>query len=181
MKKATTFFLLLFLFKASHAQMEVGYNTVDAGGEFQWYKDGKFIGLHLAANAKLHHSFHGSIGYFIAGDPTATSYYNSNNGGLGFGLGYRYYTMLRPHRFFIGVNANLFTHKVMLDTPTPEGPYNSTIFIPSLQTGYMILINDQFFITPTVAAGYKTNLQSKLSADESKAVALLGISLGAKF
>ena len=69
----------------------------------------------------------------------------------------------------------------MLDTPTPEGPYNSTIFIPSLQTGYMILINDQFFITPTVAAGYKTNLQSKLSADESKAVALLGISLGAKF
>lgn len=181
MKKATTFFLLLFLFNASHAQMEVGYNTVDVGAEFQWYEDGKFIGLHLATNAKLHHSFYGVIGYYAAGDPTATFYYNNNKGGVGVALGYRYYTMLRPHGFFIGANANLFTHKVMLDTQIPKGPYTSMIFIPSLQTGYMIVINDQFFITPTVSAGYKTNLQSKLSSDEKKVVALLGISLGAKF
>jgi hypothetical protein len=40
------------------------------------------------------------------------------------------------------------------------------IFIPSFQTGYMILINDMFFITPTVGFGYKTNLQSKMSGDE---------------
>ena len=181
MKKATAFCLLVFLFNVSRAQMEVGYNTTDVGAEFQWYKDGKFVGLHLAANAKLHHSFHGSIGYYIAGDPTANFYYNNTNGGMGVGLGYRYYTNLRPHGFFMGVNVNLFTYKVMLDTPAPEGPYNSTIFIPALQTGYMILINDQFFITPTVAAGYKMNLQDKMSADESKTVALLGISLGAKF
>jgi hypothetical protein len=38
--------------------MEVGYNTTDIGGEFQWYEDGKFVGLHVAVNAKLHHSFH---------------------------------------------------------------------------------------------------------------------------
>ena len=36
------------------------------------------------------------------------------------------------------------------------------IFIPSLQTGYMILINDMFFITPTVQDWYKTNLQSEM-------------------
>jgi len=181
MKKAIIFFAFVFLFKISHAQMEVGYNTIDVGAEFQWYEDGKFIGLHLATNAKLHHSFYAVIGYYAAGVPTATFYYNKNKGGIGVGLGYRYYTMLRPHGFFIGANANLFTNKVMLDTPTPEGPYNSTIFIPSLQTGYMILINDQLFITPTVAVGYKTNLQRKLSSDEKKAVALLGISIGAKF
>jgi hypothetical protein len=69
----------------------------------------------------------------------------------------------------------------VLDTPTPEGPYTSMIFIPSLQTGYMLLINDMFFITPSVEAGMKTNLQSKLSAEENKAVALFGISIGAKF
>jgi hypothetical protein len=55
------------------------------------------------------------------------------------------------------------------------------IFIPSLQTGYMILINDMFFITPTASVGYKTNLQSDMSIDENKAVGLFGISLGAKF
>lgn len=161
--------------------MEVGYNTTDVGAEFQWYKDGKFIGLHFAYNAKLHHSIHATIGYYAAGDPTASFYFNQNKGGLGIGFGYRYYIDLRPHNFFIGVNANIFTNKVMLNTQTPEGPYTSKILIPSLETGYMFLINDMFFITPTVAVGYKTNLESKLSADEKKLVALLGISLGAKF
>jgi hypothetical protein len=181
MKKAAIIFFLVFLFNASNAQMEVGYNTTDIGAEFQWYKDGKFIGLHVATNSKLHHSFHATIGYYIAGDPTASFYYNQNNGGLGAGLGYRYYTNLRPHGFFIGARADLFTYKIMLDTQAPEGPHTSMIFIPSLQTGYMILINDMFFITPTASVGYKTNLQSKLSADEKKSVALLGISVGAKF
>ena len=180
MKKLATFFLLLFLFSVSHSQMEVGYNTTDVGAEFQWYKDGKFIGLHLAMNSKLHHSFHAMIGYYAAGDPTSEFYYNSKNGGFGLGLGYRYYTDLRPHGFFVGINTNLFTKKIILNTQIPES-YTSMIFIPSLQAGYMILINDLFFITPTIAGGYKTNLQSKLSADEKKAVGLLGISCGFKF
>jgi len=183
MKKVSTLFFIVFLFNTSHAQMEVGYNTTDIGGEFQWYEDGKFVGLHVAVNAKLHHSFHGEIGYYMAGDPTASFYYNQNNGGLGMGLGYRYYTNLRPHGFFIGAKADLFTHKVSLKSQTlmVDGPYTSMIFIPSLQTGYMILINDMLFITPTASFGYKTNLQSKLSADEKKSVALFGISIGAKF
>lgn len=181
MKKITTIFFFVFLFNASHAQMEVGYNTTDVGAEFQWYKDGKFIGLHLATNAKLHHSFHAMIGYYMAGDPTASFYYNLNNGGLGVGLGYRYYTKLRPHGFFLGAKADLLTHKIGLKTQTLMiEPYTSMIFIPSLQTGYMILINDMFFITPTASFGYKTNLQSKMSADERKWVALFGISIGAK-
>ena len=182
MKKATTSFFLVFLFSASYAQMEVGYNTADLGAEFQWYKNGKFIALHLATNAKLHHSFHATIGYYIAGDPSASFYYNLNNGGVGVGLGYRYYTGLRPHRFFIGAKADLFTYKIGLKTQTLNiEPHTSMIFIPSLQTGYMILINDIFFITPTVSVGYKTNLEDKMSADEKKAVGLFGISLGAKF
>jgi hypothetical protein len=181
MKKAITLFLLLFIFNASHAQMEVGYNTTDVGAEFQYYKNGKFIGLHLATNSKLHHSFHVTIGYYMAGDPTASFYYNQNKGGLGFGLGYRYYVNLRPHGFFIGAKADLFTNKIMLNTQIPEGPYTSSILIPSLQTGYLILINDMFFITPTASVGYKTNLQSKMSADKKKAVGLLGVSCGFKF
>jgi hypothetical protein len=182
MKKITTIIFLVFLFNVSRAQMEVGYNTTGMGAEFQWYEDGMFIGLQLAANAKLHHSFHATIGYYRAGDPTASFYYNQNNGGLGGGLGYRYYTSLRPHGFFIGAKADLFTHKIALKTQTLSiEAHTSMIFIPSLQTGYMILINDMFFITPAISVGYKTNLQNEMSADEKKSVALLGIALGAKF
>ena len=181
MKKVSALFLLLFILNASHGQ-DVGYNTTDVGAEFQWYEDGSFIGLHLATNAKLHHSFHATVGYYMAGDPTAPFYNNVNNGGLGGGLGYRYYTGLRPHRFFIGAKADLFTYKVGLKTQTLNiESRTSMIFIPSLQTGYMILINDMFFITPTASIGYKMNLQSDMSLDEEKAVGLFGISCGFKF
>lgn len=180
MKKLPTLLLISFLYVHSFAQMEVGYNTMDIGGEFQWYKDGKYIGFHMAVNAKLHHSIHGTVGYYIAGSPTANFYNNETNGGIGFGLGYRYYTRLRPHAFFVGVNAKLFTHEISLNTTDPE-TYSSLIFIPSLEAGYMLLINDLLFITPTVAAGYKTNLRSELKQDEKKIVGLLGISCGFKF
>lgn len=181
MKKLAIALFILFMSTSSFGQMEVGYNTTDIGGEFQWYKDGKFVGLHLAANSKLHNSFHVEIGYYIAGDPTASFYANQNKGGLGLGLGYRYYTMLRPHAFFIGVKANLLTNKIILvGTQTVEEP-TSKIFIPSIETGYMILINDMFFITPSVSLGYKTNLESKMKLDEKKAIALIGISTGFKF
>ena len=172
---------MLFVSSQSSGQMaDIGYNTSDIGAEFQWYKDGKFIGLHFATNSKLHHSIHAEIGYYIAGDPTAAFYYNQTKGGLGLGCGYRYYTMLRPHAFFIGAKANLFSNKVTLTTPTPE-TVNSAIFIPSFEVGYMILINDLFFITPSAAIGYKTNLRSELKTDEKKAVGMLGISMGFKF
>ena len=179
MKKATILFFFVFLFTSSRAQMEVGYNTTDIGAEFQWYEDGKFIGLHAALNSKLHHSFHCEVGYYFAGDPTASFYDNQNKGGLGLGLGYRYYTMLRPQGFFIGAKEILFNYDITLTTQTPETRI-SKIFIPSLETGYMILVNDLFFITPSVALGYKTNLEFK-DADEKKAVGLFAISLGAKF
>jgi len=181
MKKTTTLFLFVFLFIVSHAQMEVGYNTTDVGAEFQWYKDGKFIGLHVAANSKFHNSFHAMIGYYAAEDPRSNYYYNQNKGGLGAGVGYRYYTDLRPHNFFVGINVNLFTNKILLaGTQTPE-EHTSKIFIPSFEMGYMILINDLFFITPSVSIGYKTNLESTLKRDEKKAVGMLGISTGFKF
>ena len=182
MNKLPIILLMIFISSSSSGQMaEIGYNTTDVGAEFQWYKDGKFIGLHAAVNAKLHHSFHGEVGYYMAGDPTATYYANQNKGGVGLGLGYRYYTMLRPHAFFIGVKANLFTNKIiLLGTQDPE-THTSKIFIAALETGYMILINDLFFITPGISIGYKTNLESILSLDEKKAVVLLGISTGFKF
>src|SRR5574339_1225229 len=144
MKKAAILVFFLSILSITHAQMEVGYNTTDLGAEFQWYKNGKFVGIHLARNAKLHHSFHGEIGYYFAGNPTAAYYTNKNTGGLGLGLGYRYYTMLRPHAFFIGAKANLFTHEIGLNAQ-PAETYGSLIFIPSLETGYMILINDMLF------------------------------------
>ena len=183
MKKWLTLFSFIFIFTNSKAQdgyVDIGYNTVDLGADFKTFNAGSFIGLHLGYGAKLHHAFHGSIGYFIAKDNISTYYFNNTNGGLGVNIGYRYYTKPRPDGFFIGVDASLFTNKVTLTTQIPE-TYTSLMFIPALQTGYMLLINDQFFITPSVSVGYRTNLESTLTAEGGKAVAVPGISAGFKF
>ena len=179
MRKLTLILFASLFSCASFGQMEVGYNTTDIGGEFQYLKNGKFIGVHLAINAKLHHSIYGTLGYFFAGDPTASFYTNKNNGGLGLGLGYRYYTLLRPHGFFIGAKANLFIHEVGL-VSEPSKTFNSLQFIPALETGYMILVNDMLFITPTASFGYRTNLKSELKSDDKKTVGAIGISIGIK-
>jgi hypothetical protein len=168
MRKLIVILLTAFCFSASFGQMEVGYNTTDLGAGFQWYKNGKFIGLHAAVNAKLHHSIHGEIGYYIAGDPTATLYANEKKGGLGLGLGYRYYTMLRPHAFFIGVKANLFTNKVkLLGTQDPESR-TSKIFIPAFETGYMILINDLFLLRHLLLSVTKQTSNLNLSMNKKQ-------------
>lgn len=171
---------LFFCITISAQQVDIGYRTTDVGAEFLKYKDGSFIGLHLGFNAKLYHSFHVSLGYYTASDKTPPNYYNKSKGGIGINLGYRYYVKPRPDGFFVGAKANLFTNKVILTTQTPVGPYTSSIFIPALQTGYMFLINDMFFITPSVEAGIKTNLQEKLSGNKSKSVFVVGISCGFK-
>ena len=169
MKKLAVILLISMSSFALSGQMsEIGYNTHDIGAEFQYYKGGQFIGLHLAHNAKLHHSFHAEIGYYIAGDPTSSFYSNMYNGGLWVGLGYRFYFLLRPHGLFAGLKSNLFTYKVGTQTLME---YTSKIFIPSLEAGYMILVNDLFFITPSISFGYKTNLESELKKlDEEKAL-----------
>ena len=57
---------------------------------------------------------------------------------------------------FIGAKADLFTYKVGLETVTLNiEPRTSMIFIPSLQTGYMILINDMFLLLQLQALDIK--------------------------
>ncbi len=185
MKKLKIFLAVSFYCVIATAQqVDIGYRTMDVGAEFLKYKDGSFIGLHLGFNAKMHHSVHTSLGYYAASDETPAYYYNKSKGGLGINLGYRYYVKPRPDGFFVGAKANLFTNKIILDpqlnTQTPEGPYTSMNFIPAVQAGYMFLINDMFFITPSIEAGIKTNLQKKITTDKSKSAFLAGISCGFK-
>lgn len=182
MKKCFAVFSFLIILSSSNAQdgyVDIGYTTTDVGVDFKTFSDGSFVGLHLGFGAKLHHALHGSIGYYMAKNNTPSYYSNKTKGGLGVNIGYRYYTKPRPDGFFIGIDASLFTNKATLNSQVPE-TYTSLKFIPSLQTGFMILINDQIFITPSVSVGYNTNLENKLNVNGGKAVAVPGISAGVK-
>ena len=185
MKKAIISVTLLFAGVIySHCQdgVEVGYNTTDIGAEYQYYKEGSIYKLHLAFNSKLHHSFHVSVGYNSVRNDDLPVGINKFHGGIAACLGYRYYFAYRPHHAFIGVRADFISRKTEISTVQPE-KINSSRLIPAAEIGYMFLINDMFFITPSFSFGATVKTDSKYDNDflEEGFVFLPGISMGFKF
>jgi hypothetical protein len=182
MKKAIILSGLLLSICTISFSQEVGYNTTDVGAEYQYYEEGGIYKLHLAVNSKLHHSFHFSVGYNSVNaskqSPVVKKYY----GGLAAGLGYRYYFTYKPHQFFAGVRFDFISRKTELDLVQPE-KINSSRLISAAEFGYMILVNDMFFITPSVSLGASLKTNSKYDNDflDEGFVFLPGISMGFKF
>lgn len=185
MKKAIIV-LSVLLFNSSYLfsqpDVEVGYNTTDIGAEYQNYSDGNIIRLHLAFNSKLHHSFHFSVGYNSMSNDDLPASVKKYYGGIAAGLGYRYYFAYRPHHAFIGIRADFISRKTEITTVTPE-KINASRIIPAAEIGYMFLINDMFFITPSVSFGASVKTDNKYDNDflDEGFVFLPGISMGFKF
>jgi len=143
----------------SAQDMDMGFRTTDIGAEVKKKKHTAVYNLHVAFNAKLHHSVQLRIGYCNVG--RFSSGYNTEYGnGWGGGIGYRYYFKPFPHKFFIGARADGFVMNIdgetdYLGVPAVY-PKKRFLFIPSAEAGYTLVINDYFYITPAVSAGYKT-------------------------
>ncbi len=183
MKKLTSLTTAVILFLVSARSQETGYKTIDAGGEFQRYPHGSVFNLHVAFNAKIHNSFVLMAGYNKAG-LQSTSLHNGEEGsGWGCSLGYRYYLLVVPHRFFAGVRADLWRMKIHWSIPVTESDSKLTILQPALETGYTLLINDMFFITPYIAAGslIKLKNEGEKVAYGKGFIPLAGISAGWRF
>jgi len=185
MKKAITI-LSVLLFHSfnlfSQPDVEVGYNTTDVGAEYKYYQEGNIYNLHIALNSKLHHSFHFSVGYNSMSNDELPAGVKKYYGGIAAGLGYRYYFAYRPHHAFIGVRADFLSRKTEFDFTIPE-KINASRIIPAAEIGYMFLINDMFFITPSVSFGASLKTDSNIDNDflDEGFVFLPGISLGFKF
>jgi hypothetical protein len=180
-KAITSFFTVFILFTSAQAQ-EVGYNTTDIGAEYQNYSEGNIIKLHVAFNSKLHHSFHFSVGYNSMSNDELPAGIKNYSGGIAAGLGYRYYFAYRPLGIFIGARFDFLTRKTEITTASPE-KINASRIIPAAEIGYMFLINDMFFITPSVSLGASVRTDSKYQSDflDEGFVFLPGVSIGFKF
>ncbi|TMI64791.1 MAG: DUF3575 domain-containing protein [Bacteroidetes bacterium] len=180
MKKAiTSFFTAFILFISAQAQ-EVGYNTTDIGAEYQNYSDCNIIKLHVAFNSKLHHSFHFSVGYNSMSNDDLPVGVKEFSGGIAAGLGYRYYFAYRVHGIFIGARFDFLSGKTELSTSSPE-TRDASRLMPAAELGYMFLINDMFFITPSVSLGARLKLNSESDLLDEGFTFLPGVSIGFKF
>lgn len=185
MKKQTSLAILSFLYCLCSYAQEMGYRTTDIGGEYQWYPRGSIYNLHVAFNAKLNHSIQLRLGYnqvavYDAGDHTEAGE------GWGGGLGYRYYFKPFPHKFFIGVRADIWAMKMNLDySPADILIISENILVlqPALEAGYTFVINDMLYITPHVSAGLQTDLDQlgKNAEYGNGFIPTAGISAGIRF
>lgn len=181
MKKLTSLTIALFYFiVTAHSQIE-GYKTIDVGGEFQWYPKGYISALHLAYNFPIHHAIQLSLGYNKSNWKDEGVHDNEKGGGPGFSLGYRYYFLVRPHGFFLGARADLWRLSIDWRQGIINGNSKIWALLPTGEIGYMFLINDMFFISPSIAAGVQTNIKTEGQAVGDGSVFLAGISAGWKF
>lgn len=182
MKRITSFLFCYFFISAIYSQ-DIGYRTVDIGGEYQWHKAGNIIGLHLALNAKIYHGIQVRVGYLNADHEQSGNHKEEKGSGWGGGLGYRYYFKPIPHKFFLGLRTDIWRKKIdWIDiNSVATGTSKTWEIIPSLETGYLILINDQGFITPTLSAGYEVNIKTEGAETKRGFLLLAGISAGFRF
>ena len=182
MKKAIILLAVFACSFHSFSQQDVGYNTTDAGAEFNHYSGGNIYSLHLAFNAKLHSSFIIRIGYNVVNESYSGNYQNEKGGGITAGIGYRYYLRYKPSGFFIGARAEYWNTSIDW-TKNPlliAGNTKSTFFVPAVETGYMLVANDRFFLTPSVSVGSRVNLKSDVVPLKDGLVVYYGVSAGIK-
>ena len=181
MKKLTSLTIISLCFIISVRSQDFGYKTIDVGGEFQWHPKGYIYMVHLAYNFPIHHSVQARIGYNKSNWKEKGIHDNEEGGGPGFSLGYRYYFLVMPHGFFLGAHADVWRLSIDWRQGITNGRSKLWALQPTAEIGYMFLINDMFFISPSVAAGLQTNIKTEGQAVGDGSVILIGISTGWKF
>ena len=63
MKKLTCLLVITFLLFLTARSQDLGYKTIDVGGEFLGSPKGYTVALHLAYNLQVHHGFQFRIAY----------------------------------------------------------------------------------------------------------------------
>ncbi len=179
MKKTICLAILscLFYLSSSAQDESMGYRTTDAGVEFSGSSNNASLLLHLALNAKIHHSFVLRAGYYLY-----INHVNSESGGGPmFSLGYRYYFLVRPHGFFLGIRSDIM--HLSIDTGSGGTTLSSTAWsvLPAAEAGYQFLINDRIFITPFFSAGTLNHMKTDGAALSSGFRWQAGLSAGIKF
>jgi Protein of unknown function (DUF3575) len=161
MKKCLIALTGLFCISLSGYSQDYGYRTFDIGAEYQYTKSGPSYNLQVAFNSEEHHSIVLRAGYNIATGQTTPTHNNEEGSGWSGSLGYRYYFSVLPKRFFIGARAAVAAMDIQWSIHATNGSSKLMVLQPAVETGYTLLINDMFFITPHISAGIQTTLNNK--------------------
>lgn len=181
MKKQSIIIAFSCLLSFTALSQDMGYKTFDLGAEFLGSGKGYTASLHLAYNLAVHHSFQARIGYNKSNWKDKGLHEDEHGSGAGVSLGYRYYFLVRPHGFFLGIRADVWRLNIYWDQNTEIGTSKVWALQPAAEMGYMLLINDLFFITPSINASVQSNIKTDGEPVGEGFIPQFGISVGWKF
>ena len=174
--------IIFFLSITLHATtQDFGFKTIDVGAEFLPSSKGYTTSLHLAYNLPVHHAFLLRAGYNSSKWKENGNHGNEEGSGPGTSLGYRYYFLVRPHGFFLGVSAEAWRLTIDWKEGVNTGRTKTWALQPTAEMGYMFLINDLFFITPSISSGIQSNFKTEGQEVGEGFVTRFGLSTGWKF
>ena len=180
--KKYIFLIIFFLsIRLTATTQDFGYKTIDVGAEFLPSSKGYTTSLHLAYNLAVHHAFLLRAGYNNSNWKEKGNHDSEKGSGPGASLGYRYYFLVRPYGFFLGVNAQAWRLSIDWREGTTTGKTKTWALQPTAEMGYMILINDMFFISPAISSGIQSNFKTEGQEVGEGFVTRFGLSTGWKF
>ena len=166
-------------------RLQAQENTFDVGVKGQWYPAGLIYGIQIEYQFKPHHGLHVLVGYNDT-DRKDFSGLNDNEegGGPGFSVGYRYYLKEDNSGFFGGVRTDFWFMDIdWMDansTPT-TGTTTITVFQPTFEMGYQLLINEKTTLGAFLGLGREINIVSNGEDVGQGGITLIGINLGMRF
>lgn len=181
MKKPILLALSLLFIAVIARSQDPGYSTFDVGVEYQWQPKTSVYDLHVAYNFPIHHSLQFRLGYTKSSWGTKGFNTFEDGGGPGGSVGYRYYLLYEPHGLFFGIRADVWRLTINYLHGTEPGVTKTWSLQTALESGYMIVINDQFFITPAVTIGQLSNVSTSGRPVGQGLMLFAGISTGWKF
>lgn len=166
-------------------------NTANASGtqvafEQQVYPTGIIPGVRFERGFARRSSVHFRIGYQEIRHEDFGVHDDERGDGAGFSLGYSRFLNTGFTGWAFGVRSDLWFNRLdwIDDEGTPEelsGTTQVTVLQPTVDVSYRFLMSNNFFITPSLAAGFEINIDTDGEDVGEGFIVLLGLIAGFNF
>ena len=154
--------------------------------EVQQYPTGTIAALQLERRLADQHAVHGRLGVQRIRHEDYGEHDDERGDGFGFSLGYRYYRSPEQVGWSAGFRTDLWWNSLdwtdnINQADERRGETDVVVLQPTIEVGYLHLLNSEFFITPTVAFGFEINIDTDGEDTGEGPIWLLGLHLGRRF
>jgi hypothetical protein len=179
--RALILFAFLGVFSLEVSAQSPGLRAI--GWEAQLYPAGYILGLRYDHSIGDQWTANLRLGYNFARRRDLGEHDNEEGGGMGGGLGVRYFFKPQYQGLFLGLRMDLWKMDIDWRTDGPPGPSiigntEITVLQPLAEGGYAFTLADgNWVVVPKISLGYEINIKSEGEDVGEGAISLIGVSI----